>query len=58
MDWCPLPLGEDRLTFFVMEPFDEQGNLGHLSTIQDVLAIVTNFWLSEFRDRNLPSPFA
>jgi hypothetical protein len=54
----PLSHGEDRLTFFVMEPFDEQGNLGHLSPIQDVLAIVTNFWLSEFRDRNLPSPFA
>lgn len=54
----PLSFGEDRPTFYVMEPYDASKNVGHLSPMQDVLKIVTDFWLSKLKGRNLPSPFA
>lgn len=54
----PLAFGDEKPIFYVMEPFDVQKNVGHLSPIQDVLRIVTDFWLTKLKGRNLPSPFA
>jgi len=54
----PLSFDDDKPTFFVAEPYEKGKNVSHLSDIRDVLKTVTDFWLSKFKDRNLPSPFA
>jgi hypothetical protein len=53
-----LSLGADKPTIFVMEPTAPEATLGHLMPIQELLKIVTDFWLSKLKGRNLPSPFA
>ena len=53
-----LPFGGQESLFYVMGPYDPVEKSTRVVEIRYMLRIVTDFWLSKLKGKNLPSPFA